>query len=150
MSAFTPASEVILRHSDELPPATYCSPATCRMTCPPSWRPRRAACTLSSTITGRTSAVASVNGSVRAGGRCGRRSRLRHAGLFLAEEQTGSAVPAAKPAVAAAAGCDILSSVKTAAACAAPKACWRTGRRWRRSTARALRLSRPADAAGQL
>jgi 16S rRNA (guanine1207-N2)-methyltransferase len=48
MSAFTPASEVLLRHSDDFEPAAFCLPVTCRMTCPHVWTPRPAAPTPSS------------------------------------------------------------------------------------------------------
>ena len=34
MSAFTPASEVLLRHSDDSNKAVFCLPETYRMTCP--------------------------------------------------------------------------------------------------------------------
>ncbi len=34
MSAFTPASEVLLRHSDDFDKAVFCLPETYRMTCP--------------------------------------------------------------------------------------------------------------------
>jgi 16S rRNA (guanine1207-N2)-methyltransferase len=39
MSAFTPASEVLLRHSDDFESAAFCLPVTCRMTCPHVWTP---------------------------------------------------------------------------------------------------------------
>jgi 16S rRNA (guanine1207-N2)-methyltransferase len=43
MSAFTPASEVLLRHSDDFEPPAFCLPVICRMTCLRVWIPLKAA-----------------------------------------------------------------------------------------------------------
>jgi hypothetical protein len=100
MSAFTPASEVLLRHSDDFESARVLFAGDMQDDLPARLDTAESRAHTQQFHHWQVLSRQMGDNAVLAWWQRPRRRRLRYADLLLAEEQTGSAVPADEPALA--------------------------------------------------